>query len=328
MFPKAFEVKLELADISVQPGADEILVETQYSLISPGTELALYTGTHIGLNDPANRFAKYPFYPGYAMVGKVIKTGSKAIPFAPGELIYGIGNHEQYGLLKWEPNKTALFRLPPQLDGKQAVFARLAAISVTALLRSRHRPGDTVVVLGLGLIGNLAAQLFSLSGCNVVGVDMVASRLECAKRCHISKVVQPGKEHSLKEQLRGLGCENPAIVVEATGVPQLVNEALELVSEQGQVVVLGSPRGLVEMNVYQYIHSKGVSLTGAHERLQGKGGLPSRYVLTEQMLKLIDTGALRIDPLITHVITADQAREGYELLLNQKDQTLGVLFRW
>lgn len=329
LFRGPFELDVETVPVAAGPGEDEVLIRTEYSLISPGTELALYTGTHVGIGDPANRWAKFPFYPGYSIAGRIEAVGERVRGFAPGDRVYTIGKHASYNTAVWNSRQQPLIKLADTISGEVAVFARLAAICMTSVVQSEIRFGDTAVVLGLGLIGNLAAQLYSILGANVVGVDKVERRLAIASGTAIDRVVLSRDETPLSEQIRECtGGAEPDIVVEATGSPHLIVPALELVRRLGQAVALGSTRGNVDLNVYELIHRKGIRFIGAHEGLQNASGFPDRSTLTEYALKLIGRGALKIDPLISHHLPGREAKTGYELLLNQKDQALGVLLDW
>ena len=82
---------------------------------------------------------------------------------APGDLIFTHGPHQKIALAKNYAQK-----IPEGLDPKVAVLTRMAGVSITSVMASETKIGDTVAVCGLGLVGNLAAQLFALSGCNDV----------------------------------------------------------------------------------------------------------------------------------------------------------------
>jgi 2-desacetyl-2-hydroxyethyl bacteriochlorophyllide A dehydrogenase len=301
-----------------QLAANQIRIKTLYSLISPGTELAMYTGTHTGISNPANNWAKFPFMPGYALVGVVEELGAEIQQFTVGQHVFAIAPHASHNVMTIgteEPE--AVFALPDGSIPEHAVFARLAAISATSLLQGKVHYGDTAVILGMGLIGQFAAQLYALHGAKVIAVDPVAQRLQIARRTGIAHTLdQPPVSSEID------------IVVEATGIPAMVNSALEIVKPRGQVILLGSPRGTAEIKTYEHIHCKGVNLTGAHENIQNIAGpdVRSRYI--RHMLQLIANGKLQIEPLLTHNLPAAEAKSAYELLLNAKESTLGVLLNW
>lgn len=330
-FHKEFDLRYEELAIPSSLREDEVMIRTVYSLISPGTELALYTGTHVGLHDPNNSFAKYPFYPGYALVGEIAAIGSGVRQLAPGDLVYAAGKHASFNIMSvrnqaiWPiirvNHATALENIP---------FARLAAIAMTAILQSEIRVGDTAVVLGMGIIGNMAAQLFSLMGAEVAAVDVVKERLQFAAQTGIQHTILSGEPGDVSEKLRAITGHGQAdIVIEASGSPRLIVPALELVKYLGQVLALGSTRGNVDLNIYEYIHRKGVRFIGAHDDLQDRETfISSRFEVTRYMIRLIDQGILKVKPLITHKLHYSEAQKGYDMLLNQQSQTVGVLLQW
>lgn len=329
LFKGPFELDYETNQLDVHLDENGVLIRTEYSLISPGTELALYTGTHVGLPDPNNTFAKYPFYPGYSVVGRVVAVGANVKGFGPGDKVYTIGKHAIYNTVAFNNANLPLVKLSDDFVFEKAAFARLAAICMTSIAQSRIHVGDTAVVIGMGLIGNLAAQLFSIMGANVIAIDVVEKRLQIAKRAGIEQVILSGENVDLNEKVRDItGGAKADIVVEATGSPKLVIPALDLVKNLGQVIALGSTRGNVDINVYEYVHRKGVYFIGAHEALQNIEGFPNRSLMTRYVLKLIGLGALKVDPLLTHKMDFSQAKLGYEMLLNQQDQALGILLDW
>jgi threonine dehydrogenase-like Zn-dependent dehydrogenase len=121
-------------------------------------------------------------------------------------------------------------------------------------------------------------------------------------------------------------------VVEATGVPALVVTALETVNRLGEVILLGSTRGTVELNVYKLIQAKSTLLTGAHAgtfpEKQTPGIAHWRDKASQDTLDLMAAGRLRCAPLITHVISPAQFAEAYDGLAHQQEKYLGVVVDW
>ncbi|MFD2117702.1 zinc-binding dehydrogenase [Paenibacillus yanchengensis] len=330
-FEKDFDLRLEKELLDSPLKENDVLIRTVYSLISPGTELALYTGTHVGISDPNNTFAKYPFYPGYALVGEIAAVGSDVEHYSIGDFVYATGKHASYNVLSTQNQPISpIIAISHQSELERIPFARLAGISMTAIIQSNIRVGDVVVVIGMGLIGNMAAQLYALLGAEVVVIDVVEERLLIAQQVGIQHTILATDAAQWKEKLQQLMKREQAdIVVEATGSPHLVVPALELVKNMGQVIALGSTRSHTKINVYEHIHRKGVRFIGAHEGLQNDSDFPSnRYEITRYMLRLINDNILKIGPLITNKITYTEAQRGYEMLLHQRHEALGVLLQW
>ncbi len=312
------------------PGPGGIVLRTVQTLISPGTELAFYTGTHVGLPDPANKWAKYPFAPGYLGFAEVTDAGPRAKGFRKGMTGLASVPHQTWTAVE---DPAGLFipflPVPKRLDPAHALFTGLVHVSLTAVRASALPRGSTVVVLGLGIVGNLAAQLLQLFGRRVVGVDLSAPRRAAAKACGIKMVVGgPGipTADAVATALKGAKVDG---VVEATGIPGLVTEALDLVRPGGEVVFLGSTRGKVEVDVYKHIHRKGVVLRGAHAALQA--GLPPKWPDPKAhrwCLAQLASGKVRVGPLITHRIAPTGIPAAYAGLLNDPDHYQGVVIGW
>ncbi len=169
IFPSPGEVELEEFDFNtLNLGNADIAIETEYSIISAGTELAIMKGIE--------SWAPLPFVPGYGSIGKVIAVGKVIKQFKVGDRVFTFGKHASQEL-------TSILTLPVPngLDSLKAVISRIAAVSITANRISQAELGDYVCVFGLGLVGNLSAQLFTLCGCEVIGIDISQSRLDLAK---------------------------------------------------------------------------------------------------------------------------------------------------
>lgn len=322
--------RVELAEIEIdKPETGGMLVENIFTMISPGTELALYTGLYQNLAKKGSAWAKYPVFPGYAAVGRVI-TPPDDQSFSSGDIIFYPSKH---GTRDWFDVSSGLaFDISDFERPELGVFARFGQIAITSLRVADFQAGESVVVMGLGIIGNLAAQLFRLSGANVIGADMVPGRRRIAELCGVT-ALDPQDEQfreAVLDLTRGTG---PQVVVDATGVPGVVNTALEIAAECGQVILLGSPRGLAEVNLYGHVHVKGVSLVGAHERMQrmptrNRGGCWDRVANSRFVVQCIRNGSLKVEPLITDTFSPKYIHEAYDKLCNSKEDTLGVLIDW
>jgi 2-desacetyl-2-hydroxyethyl bacteriochlorophyllide A dehydrogenase len=325
VFTGRLRVETEEFDLPDSPGPEDVLVENLYGLISPGTELAMFMETHIGFPIPEFRYAKYPFRPGYASVGRALVVGRDVKGVREGDLLFTRSNHASHAVVQAGRPRV---KLPEGLPAEHAPFASLAQISLTAVRLSEAYLGQTVAVFGQGLIGNFAAQLMRCAGARrVIGVDLVDERLEISRRCGVDVRANPDREDVRKrvdELTGGRGCQ---IVVEATGNPEVAPWAIRMAAQMGKVVLLGSPRGNAEISLYFGLHSPGVTLIGAHPSRQADAaryGDPEPYDL---MLSFIAEGRLRVAPLLTHVLPASDAERAYRGLMDEKDKYLGVLLK-
>jgi len=323
-------VETQEFDLADEPKADEVLLENIISLISPGTELAMFTKSHVGFADPANKYAKYPFKAGYAAVGKAIRVGAeaKAQGIKEGELFIHRGFHASHHMANIRPDQWSMFeRVPEGVDYRHAIFCILAEISLTSVLLSHIEVGQNVAVFGQGMIGNFAAQLMRASGAKrVVVLDPVADRLQISARCGLNKwqmdPTDPDWKKKLKDMTGGLGCH---IVVEATGNPNVAVQAIDASATYGKVLLLGSPRGMTTLDLYRQIHTRGISLIGAHAQHLASAKYFNSPSPVQIVLEFIADGRLVVAPLITHTLPARDAASAYQGLLQKPTEYLGVL---
>ncbi len=329
VFPGPNEVILREDELPAAPPSHTVRIRTHYSLISPGTELALLTQTHIGFSKPETHgWVRYPFYPGYAAVGEIETVGAGVDGFAAGDLVFYMGKHELYADV--DPNETPVLPVPRDVPLERLPFARLAQIANSAAYVAQIGAGERVAVIGLGLVGNLAAQICRRHGAEVIGVDLSPARRTLAARCGIVHTVAAESEDAVAAINAWSGGGGADVVIEATGNPALVTPALQMVRPRGQVILLGSARGTAEIDVYTLVHRPGVSLRGAHETvlpLMAAEGLDRRAVMT-QMLNWIAEGHLIVDPLITDIVPPHALAEAYRTLNADKERALGVLVDW
>ncbi len=323
--PNRVEIVSLPADEPLPPGG--VRIRTRYSLISPGTEIAMFTGVHVGIPDPKNRFAKYPFLAGYAAVGDVLDVGTGIDGMAPGDLVFFQGQHERIATV--DAAMSGVVKLPAGMNTQLAPFARLAQIAATATVVAAGGHGVTVAIAGLGLVGNLAAQIYRISGARVFAADILAARCALGRNCGL-EALEVGPHDLAQRVAAAAGRDTVDICVEATGVPQLIPQCLALVRVRGKVVLLGSPRGKVEIDVYADIHHKGVSLVGAHQSIvpRATDGLPNQRALTIEMLHRINSGELVVRPLLTTIARPSELMDCYRALQTKPEETLGVLIDW
>lgn len=329
VFPGPNQVALREEELPDAPPAKAVRIRTLYSLISPGTELALLTQTHIGFSKPETHpWVRYPFYPGYAAVGEVEALGEGAGGFALGQRVFIMGKHALYADL--DPAQTPVLPIPDATPLPWLPFARLAQIANSAAYVANVAAGQRVAVIGLGLIGNLAAQICRQSGAETAGIDLMPFRRQLAGRCGIGHTIAAEAEDPVAAIKAWTAGEGANIVIEATGNPALVTPALQMVRRGGQVILLGSARGTAEIDVYTYVHRPGVSLRGAHETvlpLIAANGLDRRSVMA-QMLAWIGEERLIVEPLISQIVQPDRLAGAYRTLDTGKDGVIGILVDW
>lgn len=330
---KAGVREVELPD----PGPNQILVAAEYSAVSAGTELAVYTGTHQWLKDPNLPEWKFPFRSGYSAAGRVLKVG-KDFPggFKEGDRVSFPGNHASAELLTVGQERCRVWKLPDNLSFEKAAVACIARYGFGASVRVGLTLGRSAAVLGLGIIGQFALRCLLAAGASpVVGIDAVKMRRGAATAAGADFVIDPSAGDTKQQISDFLGTRGAEVVADATGVPDAVPVAMSLACDAGQVVVVGSPRGRAkEVNFYDDLHRRYIEVTGAHgnmlfepahTRLAGAWDIHKAQMW---LLRALAAGRLSLAGLVTHTIRPEQLGEAYEGLLKDKDHYLGVLVKW
>jgi 2-desacetyl-2-hydroxyethyl bacteriochlorophyllide A dehydrogenase len=318
------------------PAANQMLVATEVSAVSAGTELAVYTGTHQWLKDPSLPDWKFPFRPGYSAAGVVLEVGSQVKHIKPGDRVSFPGNHASLELLTLGHERGRVWKMPDGLDLEKAALACIARYGLGASVRAGLTLGRSAAVLGLGIIGQFALRALGAAGAYpLIGIDSVPMRREAACQAGADHVLDPSAG-DVRQQLNDwLGRRGVEIVADATGVPDAIPLAMSLACDGGQVVVVGSPRGKAkEVNFYDDLHRRYIEVTGAHgnmlfepahTRLAGAWDIDKAQHF---LLGAMNNGRLRLDGLITHRIAPEGLGDAYEGLLKKKDEYLGVVVRW
>jgi 2-desacetyl-2-hydroxyethyl bacteriochlorophyllide A dehydrogenase len=333
---EAFKVGVREVDLP-DPGPNQILIAAEYSAISAGTELAVYTGTHQWLKDPNLPDWKFPFRSGYSAAGRVVAVG-KDFPggFQPGDRVSYPGNHASLEILTVGQERCRVWKMPETLSFDKAALACIARYGLGASVRAGLTLGRSGAVLGLGIIGQFALRCMQAAGMSpVVGIDSMKMRRDAALAGGADYVIDPSAGDA-KAQLHAiLGTKGAEVVADATGIPAAVPTAMSLAVDAGQVVVVGSPRGLVQnVNFYDDLHRRYIEVTGAHgnmlfeaahTRLAGAWDI---HKAQHFLLRSLANGRLNLNGLITHTIRPEELGTAYEGLLNKKEEYLGVLMNW
>jgi 2-desacetyl-2-hydroxyethyl bacteriochlorophyllide A dehydrogenase len=331
----------ELEDVAIEPAdlrPGEALVESEYSVISAGTEGSFFTNL-MPQTPPVYRSRPviYPARTGYGHLGRVRALGPEVKGIAVGQRVLSFSRHAS--VVRCNAARFAM-PVPDDADGRRVVFTRMAGVAITALRACTASAGDTVAVIGLGLVGNLAAQLFQLAGCEVIAFDLSPRRLALARECGLRNVHNAAEVDPIETTRRWVGAKDDRggvrIAVEAIGRSELVAQAVEMTGRHGQVVLLGSPRAPYHGDLTPMLartHLLAITLIGALEWTfpipedseRARHTIAANY---RQILGWIMAGRLVVDPLRTHVLPPARCQEAYWGLAHRQDEYLGVVFDW
>ena len=220
--------QVELGEVELpSPGEGEVLLEIEYSCISPGTDLRTLAGMQTSAKE-------WPLIPGYSQVGRIIGKGP-GVSLEEGTAVFSLGTQKASVATTWGAHishslvaEASVYPLPEGVELLEASASKLAAISYHGSLCSGVKAGDKVAVVGLGPIGMLSAIFHQAAGARVIAFDLSAERCEAAGRMGIEAHVP---EHSLQASSEQYFAKGPDIVVDSTGVEKVLADCVSMARE-------------------------------------------------------------------------------------------------
>ena len=277
---------------------------------------------------------------GYSSAGEVVRLGAGVEGLAPGDLVAcGGGGWANHAELVCVP-RNLVAALPAGVAPEQAAYATLGAIALHGLRRSEAVVGERVGVIGLGLVGQLAARLARAAGCEVIGIDLDADAVELARRAGVRafRRDEPTLEAGVAGATGGLGLDAVLLCAAGTSSDPLALAA-RLARDRGRLVVVGdvpieADRTLLYDKELELRLSRSYG-PGRYDRDYEERGrdLPAGHVRwTEQrnleaFLALVAAGRLDPGELTTHRFPVERAEEAYAALREGGggDRAFGVL---
>jgi len=323
---------VELEDRAiVPPAAGQVLLQTRRTLISPGTELTILAGEFAPGSAWAS-YARFPFVAGYSSAAEVVQIGPETTGLALGDLVAARAPHARYATVDADA-VTCVFARDVTLD--HIPFTTLAATVMNSVRRARVGLGESVVVFGLGLLGQLAVRLARLCGARpVVGVDLVGARLAALPEDPAVLRIDASVTDARESVAAATGGRMADVVFEVTGNSRLIPSEFALLrAQQGRFVVLSSPRGEpTPFDFHDLCNWPSHTIVGTHVASHPPVETPDNpWTITrnaELFFELVANGELELDPLITHRIDFLEACNTYRMLLEDRSQALGVVIDW
>ncbi len=345
---------VEIKDVPIPtPGPGEILIKTQYTGISSGTEMMLYCGTFPNFKlKKWPQWTDYPVCPGYELVGTVVAIGeetegsgskaqldslqpksnvliNKASDFKIGDRVISMGEHAEYACLPAE----FVTKIPDHVTSEEATLAVLGNTAMQAIRRGAIEFGDTVAVIGAGILGYLVAIEAKLAGAGrVIVIDKDNSRLEVAKNSGADLVLNPDEVDIVQavQEYNGILAD---VVFEATGARGTEQTALDLVRDRGRVVIVGWHTDCMNFQFGDF-YFKEVTLL-ATRACGPEAGLPYSYVrwtsdqMRNHVMYLIEQGKICGKLFKPSVFKPEEIVRVYEMIA-KRDPQIGMqaMLKW
>ncbi len=319
---------IELRDVELpELKAHEILVKTEFSAISAGTELANF-------NDLPNTVRKYPRTFGYNAVGIVTEVGSAVKGYSVGERVicfFG-GGHRLYSVC----TANMLCKVPSGVDAKDAALVIIGGFGLEGARMTRCEIGESGLAVGCGLLGLFAMMSLKCMGAYpVISLDFNEDRLQIARELGADLALRPD-DPELREKImeatggRGINC-----AVEVTGSAKALVTTLNLMARRGRIALTGCTRVSDEpIDFYQLVHRPGIQLLGSHTNVRPSTGESQPGYWTPHddhrtLLDMIKSGRMNVAPMRSTVMhnPADCGKI-YSDLAESKNPPLGNLFDW
>jgi prepilin-type processing-associated H-X9-DG protein len=357
----------EIPPPTITPGS--ALVRAAYSIISSGTELAATTPSQQQQSTVGRQLARaqrlgasllregikptlarvhqslnpIPVFQGsgYASAGRIIQVGEGIDDLQVGDLVACGGGSANHAEIISVP-RNLMVRVPANVSLRDACFTTLGAIAMQGVRRAQVSFGETVVVIGMGLVGQLSSQLLRVAGCRVIAIDLIAERLEIARVLGADHIINVNSLEPVEavHQIAGDYGADAVLVCAATRSDVPVNQAFQMCRERGRVIILGD----VGMNLERtHFYHKELDLLisrsygpGRYDPGYEQAGIdyPIGYVRwTEnrnmaEFVRLLADGKLSIASLISAECELAEAPAAYRNLAEKPQEVLGTVLRY
>lgn len=325
VFPEAGKVEVREGEVG-DPEAGQMVLKTSCSLISTGTECICLSGKFDAGTSWAG-WVKWPFRPGYSLVGRVIKVGKDVKGFKEGDRVTSPHSHAQYALV----NPANARPIPDGVTDEEASWGTLAYITQHGFRKAAVQLGDVVAVVGAGPLGQLILQYARVAGAGeVVAIDTAQPRLQIAAAHGATATIPKPVGEAVEDLKRITGGRLADVVFDMTGHPDVFTAALKLPRKFGKFVLIGDVAQPSQQRMAQDVIMRDITLIGAHASNPTPESTDwSGYWTQNHMVALFFTLLLRkqmrVADLVTHRFDAREAPKAFDLLMTRRSEAMGVV---
>lgn len=311
-------------------GDNDVIVETCVSSISCGTEKANITGDlNVGIyGGPSDKF---PRYLGYSSAGKIFAKGKNVTDLEIGDTVAVLGGcHRKYNISK--ANDVVKFD-HENITMNDAALCYIGTFPMAAVRKTKLEIGESMLVMGLGILGLFAVRFAKLSGAvPVIAVDPVEERRQKALKYGADYALDPFAPDFV-ETVKKLTNGGVNTAVEVTGLGKGLEQTLDCMAKFGRVALLGCTRDRnFTIDYYRKVHGPGIQLIGAHTLARpSQESHPGYFTHRDDaiaILKLCEYNRMNIKEMVDEVFSPNDCFDVYTRLINDKNFPVISQFDW
>jgi len=361
---------VKLIDTPLPVVKDEtVIVETLYSAVSAGTERSLTsfgeknliqkalerpdqvkkvldkisTDGLVATIDSAFGKLKEPMPMGYSAVGRVVSAGRGVTKCMPGDYVAMAG--QAYHAEVNRVNQNLIAKIPDscieEVGIAQYALCALGGIALEGIHQAQVVPGETIAVIGMGLLGHILSRILNAYGCDVIGFDVCDKTLPDTKLLTFLDSNDENAADKVKALTKGYGADK-VIITASTSSNGPIDLSAAIARDRAIICMIGVTK--MELNRRPY-YEKELSFTIA--RSYGPGRYDPNYEdkgvdypighvrftegrNLEEYVRLVSSGRIQVKDLITHVIDFEEAASAYEMITSNpnKEKYIGVLLKY
>lgn len=315
-----------------KPSANEVAVKTTFSTISCGTEKANITGdANVSILTDENEPVAFPRASGYSSSGIVIAKGSNVTSVNVGDAVaMSWSLHKSINVV---PEENVMKFNETDVSMQDAALFHIATFPLAALRKTRLEIGESMMVMGLGILGLMAVHFAKAAGAApVIAVDPIAERREKALRFGADYAFDPF-EKDFAKKVKDKTDGGVSTAIEVTGFGAGLNQCLDCMARFGRISLLGCTRNKnFTVDYYRKVHGPGIQLIGAHTlarpNFESSPGYFTQQDDIKALLKLCALKRIALKAMVDEVFFPEDCGEVYTRLVNDKNFPVVVQFDW
>lgn len=327
VFPRAHEVAIGQSDVAA-PGTGQVLCRALKSLVSRGTETFCLKGEY-DKGTYWEEYIRYPMHPGYSMVARVEAVGNGVTDLRPGDRVSSGHPHRQWFVAP----RAELFPIPADIGDDEATWTTLGRTTQLAVRRAGIELGESVGVVGLGILGQLVVQYLAIGGARrIVAIDPDGARVDAA--------IASGATHAVRASVADAGDEIARItggrmfdaVFDITGHPAVLAPGSLLLRKLGRLILVGDTPTPSRQTLGPRVVGDALSILGVHGFVHPDESTVyapwSAAEMTAVFFDFLQQRRINVRPLIARSESPRDAARVYDGLASGRDTAIGVLFDW